>query len=139
VYEITVEKHFEAAHYLRGYQGKCENVHGHRYRIVVKIRADKLNDIGLAYDFTDLKRHLNAILERFDHTCLNDIVPFDKINPSAENIAVTIYNEIKEKLAADSFDVAQDRPITLTAVEAFRLSEVEVWESPEQGVSYHPD
>lgn len=139
MYEITVEKHFEAAHYLRGYQGKCENVHGHRYRIVVKIRADKLNDIGLAYDFTDLKRHLNAILERFDHTCLNDIVPFDKINPSAENIAVTIYNEIKEKLAADSFDVAQDRPITLTAVEAFRLSEVEVWESPEQGVSYHPD
>lgn len=139
MYEITVEKHFEAAHYLRGYQGKCENVHGHRYRIVVKVRADKLNDIGLAYDFTDLKRHLNAILERFDHVCLNDIVPFDKINPSAENIAVTIYNEIKEKLAADSFDVAQDRPITLTAVEAFRLSEVEVWESPEQGVSYHPD
>jgi 6-pyruvoyltetrahydropterin/6-carboxytetrahydropterin synthase len=126
-----VEKHFEAAHYLRGYQGKCENVHGHRYRIVVKVRADKLNDIGLAYDFTDLKRHLNAILERFDHVCLNDIVPFDEINPSAENIASTIYNELKEKLSADSFDVAQDRPITLTAVEA--------WESPEQGVSYHPD
>jgi 6-pyruvoyltetrahydropterin/6-carboxytetrahydropterin synthase len=123
MYEITVEKHFEAAHYLRGYQGKCENVHGHRYRIVVKVRADKLNDIGLAYDFTDLKRHLNAILERFDHVCLNDIVPFDKINPSAENIASTIYNELKEKLSAD--------PITLTAVEA--------WESPEQGVSYHPD
>jgi 6-pyruvoyltetrahydropterin/6-carboxytetrahydropterin synthase len=106
-------------------------VHGHRYRIVVKVRADKLNDIGLAYDFTDLKRHLNAILERFDHVCLNDIVPFDEINPSAENIASTIYNELKEKLSADSFDVAQDRPITLTAVEA--------WESPEQGVSYHPD
>jgi 6-pyruvoyltetrahydropterin/6-carboxytetrahydropterin synthase len=139
MYEISVEKHFEAAHYLRGYQGKCENMHGHRYRIVVKVRADKLNDIGLAYDFTDLKRHLNGILERFDHTCLNDIVPFDKINPSAENIAVTIYNELKEKLSADPFDVAQDRPITLTTVEAFRLSEVEVWESPEQGVSYHPD
>jgi 6-pyruvoyltetrahydropterin/6-carboxytetrahydropterin synthase len=122
MYEITVEKHFEAAHYLRGYQGKCEAMHGHRYRIVVKVRADKLNDIGLAYDFTDLKRHLNAILERFDHTCLNDVPPFDKINPSAENIASTIYNELKEKLSAD--------PITLTAVEA--------WESPEQGVSYHP-
>ncbi len=123
MYEITVEKHFEAAHYLRGYQGKCEAMHGHRYRIVVKVRADKLNDIGLAYDFTDLKRHLNAILERFDHTCLNDIVPFDKINPSAENIAVTIYNELKEKLSAD--------PISLTSVEA--------WESPEQGVAYSPD
>jgi 6-pyruvoyltetrahydropterin/6-carboxytetrahydropterin synthase len=131
MYEITVEKHFEAAHYLRGYQGKCENVHGHRYRIVVKIKAGKLNDIGLAYDFTDLKRHLNGILERFDHTCLNDMPPFDKINPSAENIASTIYNELKEKLAAD--------PISLASVEAFRLSEVEVWESPEQGVAYHPD
>ncbi len=131
MYEITVEKHFEAAHYLRGYKGKCENVHGHRYRIVVKIKADKLNDIGLAYDFTDLKRHLNGILERFDHTCLNDSPPFDKINPSAENIASTIYNELKEKLSAD--------PISLASVEAFRLSEVEVWESPEQGVSYHPD
>jgi len=123
MYEITVEKHFEAAHFLRGYQGKCENVHGHRYKVVVKIEALKLNKIGLAYDFTDLKRHLNVILERYDHTCLNDIKPFDKINPSAENIAATIYNELKEKLSADT--------IKLTAVEA--------WESPEQGVAYRPD
>jgi len=123
MYEITVEKHFDAAHYLRGYQGKCESMHGHRYRVVVKVRAPELNDIGLAYDFTNLKRHLNAILERFDHTCLNDVPPFDKINPSAENIAATIYNELKEKLAAD--------PITITCVEA--------WEAPEQGVAYSPD
>jgi len=131
MYDITIEKHFEAAHYLRGYQGKCENVHGHRYRIVVKVKADKLNDIGLAYDFTDLKRHLNAILERFDHVCLNDIVPFDKINPSAENIASTIYNELKEKLSADPTRPEPSRRVTLTAVEA--------WESPEQGVAYSPD
>jgi 6-pyruvoyltetrahydropterin/6-carboxytetrahydropterin synthase len=123
MYEITVEKHFEAAHYLRGYQGKCENVHGHRYRVVVKIKALKLNEIGLAYDFTDLKRHLKDILERYDHTCLNDIPPFDRINPSAENIASAVYNELKEKLGAS--------PVTLTAVEA--------WESPEQGVAYRPD
>jgi 6-pyruvoyltetrahydropterin/6-carboxytetrahydropterin synthase len=123
MYEITVEKHFDAAHYLRGYQGKCESMHGHRYRIVVKVKAEKLNDIGLAYDFTDLKKHLNAILERFDHTCLNDVPPFDEINPSAENIAATIYNELKEKLAAD--------PVTITCVEA--------WEAPEQGVAYYPD
>jgi 6-pyruvoyltetrahydropterin/6-carboxytetrahydropterin synthase len=123
MYEITVEKHFEAAHYLRGYQGKCENVHGHRYKVVVKIKALKLNEIGLAYDFTDVKRHLKEILERYDHACLNDIPPFDKINPSAENIASTIYQELEEKLSA--------APVTLTAVEA--------WESPEQGVSYRPD
>jgi 6-pyruvoyltetrahydropterin/6-carboxytetrahydropterin synthase len=123
MYEISVEKHFDAAHYLRGYKGKCEEMHGHRYRILVKIKADRLNDIGLAYDFTDLKRHLNDILSRFDHVCLNDVPPFDKINPSAENIAATIYNELKEKLAAD--------PVTLTCVEA--------WESPHQGVAYSPD
>ncbi|OGO31716.1 MAG: 6-carboxytetrahydropterin synthase QueD [Chloroflexi bacterium RBG_16_56_11] len=123
MYEITVEKHFDAAHYLRGYRGKCEALHGHRYRVVVKIAASGLNDIGLAYDFTDLKRHLGEILERFDHTCLNDAPPFDKMNPSAENIAAEIYNELKKKLSPD--------PVTITAVEA--------WETPHQGVSYRPD
>ena len=123
MYEITVEKHFDAAHYLRGYKGKCENMHGHRYAIVVKVSVKKLNDIGLAYDFTDLKRHMDGILARYDHTCLNEVPPFDKINPSAENIAAAIYNELKEKLFAD--------PVTLTAVEA--------WETPEQGVSYRPE
>ena len=123
MYGITVEKHFDAAHYLRGYQGKCEEMHGHRYRVVVKISAEKLDDIGLAYDFSDLKRHLKDIIDRFDHTCLNDVPPFDKINPSSENIAATIYGELKEKLAGD--------PVTLTSVEA--------WETPHQGVIYTPD
>jgi 6-pyruvoyltetrahydropterin/6-carboxytetrahydropterin synthase len=123
MYEISVEKYFDAAHFLRGYQGKCESMHGHRYRVVVRVKAEKLDDIGLAYDFTDLKRYLDDILSRFDHTCLNDVSPFDRINPSAENIATTIYNELKYKLAAE--------PITLTCVEA--------WESPQQGVAYRPD
>ena len=68
MYEISVEKHFDAAHYLRGYQGKCEEMHGHRYRVVVKVKAEKLNDIGLSYDFTDLKRYLKEVIDRFDHT-----------------------------------------------------------------------
>lgn len=123
MYEIVVEKHFEAAHYLRGYQGKCEAMHGHRYRVVVRIKARQLNDIGLAYDFGDVKLHLNRIMERYDHTCLNDIAPFDAINPSAENIASTIYDELQEKLVAE--------PVTLAAVEA--------WETPHQGVVYTPD
>jgi 6-pyruvoyltetrahydropterin/6-carboxytetrahydropterin synthase len=123
MYGISVERHFDAAHYLRGYKGKCEAMHGHRYRVVVRVKAERLDDIGLAYDFTDLKRHLNDILARFDHTCLNDVPPFDKINPSAENIAATIYDELKGKLAAD--------PVTIVSVEA--------WESPEQGVIYSPD
>jgi 6-pyruvoyltetrahydropterin/6-carboxytetrahydropterin synthase len=123
MYEITVEKHFDAAHYLRGYKGKCENMHGHRYTVKVRVSAAKLNKIGLAYDFTDLKRYLQEILERYDHTCLNDVKPFDKINPSAENIAAAIYKALKKKLSAD--------PVTLTAVEA--------WETPEQGVGYRAE
>jgi 6-pyruvoyltetrahydropterin/6-carboxytetrahydropterin synthase len=122
MYEISVEKHFDAAHYLREYQGKCEEMHGHRYRVMVKVKAQKLNDIGLAYDFTDLKRCLKEVIDRFDHICLNDIPPFDKINPSAENIAGTIYQELGEKL--------KEEPVKLVSVAA--------WESPEQGVTYYP-
>jgi 6-pyruvoyltetrahydropterin/6-carboxytetrahydropterin synthase len=123
MYEISVEKHFDAAHYLRGYRGKCESLHGHRYQVVARVRASKLDDIGLAYDFTELKRHLDDILSRFDHTCLNDVAPFDRINPSAENIAATIYEELNGKLAG--------APVTIVGVEA--------WESPQTGVSYRPD
>ena len=123
MYEISVEKHFDAAHALRGYKGKCEALHGHRYRVVARVKASQLDDIGLAYDFTELKKHLNDILSRFDHTCLNDVPPFDKINPSAENIAATIYDELKIKLAAT--------PLSISCVE--------VWESPQTGVIYSPD
>jgi len=123
MYELSVEGHFDAAHFLRGYQGKCEALHGHRYRVVVKIKASVLNDIGLAYDFTEVKKHLRDILARFDHTCLNDVAPFDNINPSAENIATTIYGELKSKLNGE--------PVALSCVEA--------WESPDTGVAYTPD
>lgn len=123
MYEISVEKHFDAAHFLRGYKGKCEALHGHRFRVVAKVRASGLDDIGLAYDFTELKQHLNDILARFDHTCLNDVPPFDKINPSSENVAATIYDELKRQLAA--------APLSLSCIE--------VWESPQTGVAYSPD
>jgi len=123
VYRISVEQHFDAAHALRGYKGKCEALHGHRFRVVAKIEASGLDDIGLAYDFTELKAHLAEVVSRFDHTNLNDIPPFDKINPSSENIAANIYKELKSRLSGDK--------ISLTAVE--------VWESPQTGVSYSPD
>ncbi|MFC1899743.1 6-carboxytetrahydropterin synthase QueD [Chloroflexota bacterium] len=123
MYEITIEDHFDAAHSLRGYQGKCEALHGHRFRVVVKARVKHLNDIGIAYDFTELKRHLSDILDRIDHTCLNDIPPFDKINPSSENIAATIYNEFKPKV--------DGTPASLYSIE--------VGESPQSGATYIPD
>jgi 6-pyruvoyltetrahydropterin/6-carboxytetrahydropterin synthase len=82
MYQISVEQHFDAAHALRGYQGKCENLHGHRFKVVARIRASRLNEV----------------LTRFDHTNLNETEPFDSINPSSESLASTIYNELQDKL-----------------------------------------
>lgn len=121
MYQLTVESHFDAAHALRGYQGKCEKLHGHRFRVVARFTSRQLDDIGLACDFTELKKALNAVLARFDHTNLAEVAPFDAINPSSENLAATIYNLLKET----------HPPI--------RLHSVEVWESPEAGAEYRPD
>ncbi len=123
MYEIRVEQHFDAAHFLRGYQGRCEALHGHRFNVVVSIKATELDDIGLGYDFTLLKKHLVDVVTRFDHVCLNDVPPFDRINPSSENIATTVYNELKPRLT--------EAPVA--------LSSIEVWESPESAVTYSPD
>lgn len=123
MYEIAVESHFDAAHFLRGYRGKCEALHGHRFGVVARVSAAKLDDAGMAYDFTNLKQHLNDILDRFDHTCLNEVPPFDKINPSSEHLATTVYDELKKKLAGTPASV----------------SSVEVWESPQSWVTYKPD
>ena len=123
MYEVSVEQDFDAAHYLRDYRGKCEALHGHRYRVVVKIKTPQLDDIGLAYDFTELKKYASNILARFDHTCLNDVTPFDKINPSSENIARTIYQELEPQLAGAHVSI----------------SCVEVWESPQTRVTYSMD
>ena len=120
MYEISVRQHFDAAHYLRGYGGKCEELHGHRFEVVACVESRDLNDIGIAFDFTELKRQLGEILKRFDHVCLNDVAPFDSINPSSENIARVIY----EDLAA--------------GLEGVSVSRVEVWESPESRAVYIP-
>jgi 6-pyruvoyltetrahydropterin/6-carboxytetrahydropterin synthase len=123
MYEISVEMDFDAAHALRGYQGKCERLHGHRFKVVASVNGKKLNEIGLAYDFTLLKQHLGDILVKYDHTNLNEEAPFNRINPSSENIAATIYRKLNKKLA--------DAPVSLTCIE--------VWESPQSRATYRPD
>lgn len=123
MYEISVEEHFDAAHFLRGYKGKCEALHGHRFRVVAKVKATGLDDTGMAYDFTELKQHLRDILAKYDHTCLNDVPPFDKINPSSENVAAAIYAELQDRLSG--------APVSISCVET--------WESPQTGVAYSPD
>jgi 6-pyruvoyltetrahydropterin/6-carboxytetrahydropterin synthase len=121
MFVVSVEQSFDAAHSLRDYGGKCELMHGHTFKAAVTVKTVKLNNIGLAYDFTVLKKHLGEVLSRFDHHNLNEVAPFDKINPSSENIAITIYNEVKPKLA-----------------EGISLESVEVWESPTSHVTYKP-
>ena len=123
MYEVSVREHFDAAHFLRDYQGKCENLHGHRFQVVVAIRTGQINNVGLAYDFVQLKQQLREVLSRFDHTCLNEIAPFNTINPTSENIASTIYNELQAHLQG----------ITVS------ISSIQVWESPDSCVTYFPE
>ena len=83
MFQVSVEETFSAGHALRGYQGKCENPHGHNYRVRVNVAGEELDSIGLLYDFTHLKRILRSLIEGVDHKFLNDQAPFDIVNPSA--------------------------------------------------------
>jgi len=121
MYRINVRRHFDAAHGLRGYRGKCENLHGHRWEIVVAIERKELDECGMAFDFTVLKRELNQVLDRFDHHNLNETPPFDQLNPSSENIARVIFHELNQRLP--------DAPVTY----------VEAWESPDAWATYFAD
>lgn len=121
MYQVTVRQHFDSAHYLRDYNGRCENLHGHRYEVAVTLRSTALDGTGLAFDFTRLKAALKQrFLDRYDHFCLNDVSPFTEINPSAENIARTIYEGMG--------DVVADSPAALLSVT--------VWESPDSWATY---
>ncbi|MDD5094567.1 MAG: 6-carboxytetrahydropterin synthase QueD [Dehalococcoidia bacterium] len=122
MYRISVRQHFDAAHHLRNYRGKCEQMHGHRFLVVVTVEGLELNELGMVFDFSELKKHLQSIVDRFDHVCLNDIAPFDQVNPSAENIALVIYQELSPRLKA----------------ERISITSVEVWESPDSCATYIP-
>lgn len=122
MYFVSVEKDFDAAHFLREYGGRCERLHGHRFRVVAHLKAEKLNRLGMAYDFTELKKRLGDVLEKYDHRCLDDVPPFNRINPSSENIAATVYKELKKRLP-----------------KSIMLDSVDVWESPDACATYKPE
>lgn len=98
MFSITVEETFSSGHALRGYRGKCENPHGHNYRVRVRLEGPRLNDIGLLYDFKDLKSHLRRETEFWDHQYLNDLEPFRELNPSAENMARVLFDRLRQAL-----------------------------------------
>jgi 6-pyruvoyltetrahydropterin/6-carboxytetrahydropterin synthase len=98
MYEVTVERGFSSGHYLRNYKGKCENPHGHNYKVRITLRGETLDHAGLLLDFKDLKQVMRPVIERIDHQMLNEIEPFTQINPSAENLARFFYDETNKQL-----------------------------------------
>ncbi|MGH9610261.1 MAG: 6-carboxytetrahydropterin synthase QueD [Bryobacteraceae bacterium] len=100
MFEICVENTFAAGHALRNYHGKCENVHGHNYRVQVCLAGENVDENGLLFDFAELKKRLRATSEYLDHQFINDLKPFDRLNPSAENLAKFFFDEIQKELKA---------------------------------------
>jgi len=95
MYRLKVEGNFSSAHNLRGYKGKCEDLHGHNWRVEITVASSELDEIGMLLDFKYLKKELNAVLEELDHKYLNKLVQFKIINPTSENIAKYIYDQLK--------------------------------------------
>ena len=105
MFEVRVEADFAAAHFLRDYNGKCENLHGHNYKVFAHVRGSQLNEGGMLLDFTKLKGALRAVCKELDHTNLNDF-PYFKQNPSAERIAMYIYDGIVSRLKEDGIELS---------------------------------
>jgi 6-pyruvoyltetrahydropterin/6-carboxytetrahydropterin synthase len=99
MYEVTVEAGFSSGHYLRNYHGRCENPHGHNYKVRVTLAGAELDRTGLLLDFKMLKQVMRPVIDRIDHQMLNDLEPFTTLNPSAENIARYFYQQTNEQLA----------------------------------------
>jgi len=123
MFEIVIEETFAAGHALRNYRGKCENVHGHNYRCQVSVQGNQLDSIGLLVDFVELKRVVHGVLDRLDHQWLNDFPPFDVLNPSAENMAKYIYDEVNSGLGEK---------------DGVKIGWVRLWETDTASATYRP-
>ena len=98
MFELTVEREFSSGHYLRNYHGRCENPHGHNYKVCITLAGTELDEAGLLLDFKLLKQVMRPVIDRIDHQMLNELEPFTKVNPSAENIARYFYEQTSDQL-----------------------------------------
>jgi 6-pyruvoyltetrahydropterin/6-carboxytetrahydropterin synthase len=121
MFEVSVTTVISASHHLRGYQGKCEKVHGHNYKVEATVGTEIQDETGLALDFGVLKKHLNDVAGKFDHTDLNEHEEFRERNPSSENMAMIIYKGLQVAL--------DDLPV--------KVIRVKVWETEGSNVTYH--
>ena len=121
MFVVSVQAHYDSAHYLRHYKGKCERLHGHRYVVELALASEDVDRAGIAFDFVDVKRELRALANRLDHQNLNDLEPFTEMEPSAENQARYFYDELKRRLPEAMRDA---------------VLYVRVWETPTQWAQY---
>jgi 6-pyruvoyltetrahydropterin/6-carboxytetrahydropterin synthase len=124
MYEVSVDETFAAAHNLRGYKGKCENLHGHNYKVRVTLAGKEVDSVGLLYDFVHLKQVIQSVIRSLDHKYLNELSPFDVLNPSAENIARYIYDQTAKQLHQ--------------APNGAGVSSITVWESDVTAATFRP-
>ena len=124
MYEVSVDETFAAAHNLRNYKGKCEDLHGHNYKVRVTLAGPELDATGLLYDFVHLKQVIQGVIRSLDHKYLNELKPFDVLNPSAENIARHIYDQTAKQIHATANGAA--------------ISSITVWESDLTAATYRP-
>ncbi len=124
MYEVTVEAVFSSGHYLRNYRGKCENPHGHNYKVRVTLAGAQLDEAGLLLDFRLLKQVMRPVIERIDHQMLNDLEPFTTLNPSAENIAKFFFDQTSRQL----HDMTQGR---------VRVKDCTIWETDTTTATYY--
>ena len=124
MFEVSVEETFAAAHNLRNYKGKCENLHGHNYKVRVVVAGKELDSVGLVFDFVQLKQVIQGVIRSLDHKYLNELSPFDKLNPSAENLARHIYDEATRQLPQ--------------APNGAGISSITVWETETTAATYRP-
>ncbi len=119
-YTLKVVTDFAAAHSLRNYPGDCSKLHGHNWKVEAEVTATSLNEVGIGMDFKQIRKETKVICEHLDHTYLNELSPFDEINPTAENIAAYIYSELAKQLNSDTT----------------RVSAITIWETERACVRY---
>jgi 6-pyruvoyltetrahydropterin/6-carboxytetrahydropterin synthase len=122
-FEVMIERNFSSAHQLRGYKGKCENLHGHNYKIEIYARGEELDNIGLLVDFGELKGAADEVVQYLDHRNINELEPFDEeVNPSAENLARYILERVSAQVGDDRVQVYKVRCFeTPTSVATYQV------------------
>jgi 6-pyruvoyltetrahydropterin/6-carboxytetrahydropterin synthase len=122
-FEVMIERNFSSAHQLRGYRGKCENLHGHNYRIEIYARGSELDNIGLLVDFVELKAAADEVVQYLDHRNINELEPFVELQPSAENLAKYILERVAARIGDERVQIYKVRCFeTPTSVATYQVT-----------------